>query len=148
MFFELAYYIVNLRIMYQVFIYIGVFIGYVALETSLDMNDITPNGKQWLTPLAILGWIFSIYEGFFSKGARYPMLLFAIECIFIAIVVLKNLPLIAKGAFIRAMLFIFFATFGYFLIGLLVINIVTQLALFLGILVLGIACIALFTFSK
>jgi hypothetical protein len=70
MFFEIAYKIVNIRILYQIAIYIGIFIAYVALETSLGFDDISPRGKQWLTPLAMTGWLFSIYEGFFSTDAK------------------------------------------------------------------------------
>ena len=148
MFFEIAYKIVNIRILYQIAIYIGIFIAYVALETSLEFDDISPRGKQWLTPLAMTGWLFSIYEGFFSKGSHCPIWLLAIDSIFVVIVIIKNLPLIKRGAFMRSILFIFVSTFGFFLIGLLIINFVTQFALFIGILVLGIACLALFAFTK
>ena len=148
MFWTLVYYIVNMKATVQAVIYVGILFAYVALETSLDTESIETNGSKWLWPLVITGWGFCIWEGFIEPGESYPMWLWIIDGIFAAISVMFVLPNIKRFGFIRGLLMNFVKMFGIFLLGVLLINVVSQLALFLGLLLVGAVCLALFAFSK
>ena len=148
MFWTLIYHIVNMKATIQAVIYVGMLIAYVAIETSLDSEGVETSGSNWLWPLVITGWLFCIWEGFIEPGEVYPKWLWIIDIVFAAISIIWVLPNAKRFAFIRGVCMNFVKMFGIFLLGVLIINVVSQLALFFGLLLIGAVCFALFAFSK